>query len=71
MTAVRVGVWFANWVAAGAGKPHYLVTDDDVPPALTSSVTFYAVEADGQLTTKAKVSIGQGGIAGDTLRPTG
>jgi 6-phosphogluconolactonase (cycloisomerase 2 family) len=35
-----------------------------VPPALTSSVTFYAVGADGQLTTKAKVSTGQGGIAG-------
>jgi hypothetical protein len=64
LTAVLVGVWVANGVAAGAGKPHYLVTNDDVPPALTSSVTFYAEGADGQLTTKAKVSIGQGGIAG-------
>jgi 6-phosphogluconolactonase (cycloisomerase 2 family) len=64
LTAVLVGVWVANGVAAGAGKPHYLVTNDDVPPALTSTVTFYAAGADGQLTTKAKVSIGQGGIAG-------
>jgi hypothetical protein len=64
LTAVLLGVCVANGVAAGAGKPHYLVTNDDVPPALTSSVTFYAVGADGQLTTKAKVSIGQGGIAG-------
>jgi hypothetical protein len=64
LTAVLVGVCVANGVAAGVGKPHYLVTNDDVPPALTSSVTLYAVGADGQRTTKAKVSIGQAGIAG-------
>ena len=63
-TASLVGLCAVSGVAVGAGTPHYLVTNDDVPPALISSVTFYAVRADGELTTKAKVSIGQGGIAG-------
>ncbi len=64
MTAVLAGVWLAGGVAAGAGKPHYLVTNDDVPPVLSSSVTFYTVAADGTLTMKAKVLTGRGGIAG-------
>jgi len=54
----------ANRSALGAGKPHYLVTNDDVPPALNTSVTFYTVETDGLLAMKAKVLTGRGGIAG-------
>ena len=45
----------ADASALGAGKPHYLVTNDDVPPALATSVTFYAVGSSGLLTMKAKV----------------
>jgi 6-phosphogluconolactonase (cycloisomerase 2 family) len=54
----------ADASALGAGKPHYLVTNDDVPPALATSVTFYAVGSSGLLTMKAKVLAGRGGIAG-------
>jgi hypothetical protein len=64
MTALAVGVWLASGTAAGAGKPHYLVTNDDVPPVLSSSVTFYTVAADGTLTLKTKVLTARGGIAG-------
>ena len=64
MTAVLVGVCFTSGVAAGAPKPHYVVTNDDVPPVLSSSVSFFAVAADGTLTLKAKVITGRGGIAG-------
>jgi 6-phosphogluconolactonase (cycloisomerase 2 family) len=62
--AVLVGVCVASGVAVGASKPHYVITNDDVPPALATSVTFYTVEANGLLTMKAKVLIGRGGIAG-------
>jgi len=64
VTAVLVGVCVASGFAAGAGKPHYLVTNDDVPPALATSSTFYTVGAGGLLTIKAKVLLGRGGIAG-------
>jgi 6-phosphogluconolactonase (cycloisomerase 2 family) len=64
VTAVLVGVCVASGFAAGAAKPHYVVTNDDVPPVLSSSVTFYTVAADGTLTMKAKVLTGRGGIAG-------
>jgi hypothetical protein len=57
-------VCVATGLAAGATKHHYLVTNDDVPPALASSVTFYTVGTDGLLTMKAKVLTGRGGIAG-------
>jgi 6-phosphogluconolactonase (cycloisomerase 2 family) len=61
---VLFGVWIASGFAAGAGKPHYLVTNDDIPPATSSSVTFYTVGTDGTLTLKGHVRTGQGGIAG-------
>jgi 6-phosphogluconolactonase (cycloisomerase 2 family) len=64
MTAVLLWVCFASGLAMGAGKPHYLVTNDDVPPALATSVTFYAMAADGVLTMKGKVLTGKGGIGG-------
>ena len=61
--AMLLWVCVATGLAAGAAKPHYLVTNDDVPPALASSVTFYTVGTDGLLTMKAKVLTGRGGIA--------
>jgi 6-phosphogluconolactonase (cycloisomerase 2 family) len=64
MTVALVGVCVASGFAVGAGKPHYLITNDDVPPALSTSVTFYTVGANGQLTMKAKVLTGRGGIGG-------
>jgi len=53
----------ASGVALGATKPHYVVTNDDVPPSLTSSVSFYAVAENGVATYKTKISDGSG-IAG-------
>src|SRR5271169_3118117 len=63
-TAVLLWVCVATGLAVGAAKPHYVVTNDDVPPALASSVTFYTVGTNGRLTMKAKVLTGRGGIAG-------
>src|SRR5271169_262233 len=63
-TAVLLWVCVATGLAVGAAKPHYVVTNDDVPPALASSVTFYTVGTDGRLTMKSKVLTGRGGIAG-------
>ncbi|MGD0179141.1 MAG: hypothetical protein ABSC15_04940 [Terriglobales bacterium] len=55
---------FVSGFAVGADQPHYVVTNDDVPPSLATSVTFYTVATDGQLTLKTKILTGQGGIAG-------
>jgi sugar lactone lactonase YvrE len=67
--AVLFGVCVVSGLAFGAGKPHYVVANDDVPPQLISSVTFYAVGTNGLLTLKEKVPIGQGGIAGGYFGP--
>jgi len=64
VTALLTGICLASGLAAGAGKPHYVVTNDDVPPALATSATFFTVGTDGLLTMKAKVLTGRGGIAG-------
>jgi 6-phosphogluconolactonase (cycloisomerase 2 family) len=63
-TAVMIGVGFASGIALGASKPHYVVTNDDVPAPLATSVTFFTVETNGLLKMKAKVLTGRGGIAG-------
>jgi len=63
-TAILLGLGLASGSALGAGKPHYIVTNDDVPPVLPSSVSFFTVAADGNLTLKQKVLTGRGGIAG-------
>ena len=63
LTTVLLGICTGG-SAFGASGPHYLVTNDDVPPELISSVSFYTVAADGLLTKKAKVLIGEGGIGG-------
>jgi hypothetical protein len=59
-----VGICVASGPAVGAGKPHYVITNDDVPAPLATSVTFYSVGANGLLTMKGKVLTGRGGIAG-------
>jgi sugar lactone lactonase YvrE len=64
VTAVLVGICAVSALASGAGKPHYLVTNDDVLSPLTSTATFYTVGTNGLLTMKGKVSLGMGGIAG-------
>jgi 6-phosphogluconolactonase (cycloisomerase 2 family) len=64
VAAALVSVCIASAPAAGAGKPHYIITNDDVPAPLATSVTFYSVGANGLLTVKGKVLTGRGGIAG-------
>ncbi len=63
LALILIGIC-ASGVAFGVGKPHYVVTNDDVPPNLITSVSFYTVAPNGLLTLKAKVLIGEGGIAG-------
>ncbi len=62
LNIILIGIC-ASGVALGASKPHYVVTNDDVPPSLISTVSFYSVAPSGLLTFKAKVLIGDGGIA--------
>ena len=57
-------VIFASGFALSADNPHYVITNDDVPPPLVSSVTLYNIGAQGQLTRKGKVLTGRGGIGG-------
>jgi 6-phosphogluconolactonase (cycloisomerase 2 family) len=64
MTVVLVGVCVASGFAAAAGKPHYIVTNDDVPPINPTSVSFYTVGSNGLLTLKAKLPTGGIGIGG-------
>jgi len=64
VTTVLVGLFLASGFALGAGIPHYVIANDDMPPELATSVTFFTVGTNGQLTMKAKVLIGRGGIAG-------
>ena len=62
--AVLAAVCVACGVAVAASNPHYVIANDDIPPALATSVSFYTVGADGLLTMRAKVLTGGGGIAG-------
>ncbi len=64
VASALVGICVATGPAAATGKPHYVVTNDDVPAPLATSVTFYSVGANGLLTMKQKVLTGRGGIAG-------
>jgi len=64
VTAALVGVCLASGVALGAGKPHYVIANDDVPAPLATSVTFYTIGTNGLLTLKTKVLTGRGGIGG-------
>jgi len=51
-------------VAAAAPRPHYVITNDDVPPRSPTSVTFYSAGTNGLLTLKKTVQTGGIGIAG-------
>jgi 6-phosphogluconolactonase (cycloisomerase 2 family) len=62
--AVLVCICLANTFAAAAGTPHYVVTNDDVPPFFLSGVSFYNVGAGGVLTLKEEVQTGASGIGG-------
>ena len=62
--AALIGLCIASGFAVSASKPHYVVTNDDVPPQNPTSVTFYTVNAGGLLTMKKKVLTGGIGIAG-------
>jgi len=62
--AVLIAVCVASGFAVDTSKPHYVITNDDVPPQHATSVTFYTVNADGFLKMKEKVLTGGIGIAG-------
>jgi 6-phosphogluconolactonase (cycloisomerase 2 family) len=64
IAALLVLICVAGGFSVGATKPHYIVTNDDVPPRDPTSVTFYTVAADGLLTLKKQVKTGGIGIAG-------
>ena len=64
VASALIGICVVTVPAAGTGKQHYVVTNDDVPAPLATSVTFYNVAANGLLTMKGKVLTGRGGIAG-------
>jgi sugar lactone lactonase YvrE len=62
--AVLIAVCVASGFAVDTSKPHYVITNDDVPPQHATSVTFYTVNADGFLKMKEQVLTGGIGIAG-------
>jgi 6-phosphogluconolactonase (cycloisomerase 2 family) len=59
-----VWVCAASGLAAAAGTPHYVITNDDVIPFFMSGVTFYTVDSNGLLTLKQLVQTGGSGIGG-------
>src|ERR1700677_1445607 len=60
-----LGVCVTCGYAAAAGKPHYVITNDDVfGEGRDSTVTFYTVGANGLLNLTGDVSVGFGGIGG-------
>jgi 6-phosphogluconolactonase (cycloisomerase 2 family) len=64
LAAVLVALCIVSGVAVGANKPHYLITNDDVPPPFATNVTIYTVDANGILKLKTKVPTGGIGIGG-------
>jgi hypothetical protein len=64
VSAILLAFCFATGFAIAADKPHYLITNDDVPPSFSNSVTLYAIGTNGQLTTKGKAVVEEGGIGG-------
>jgi 6-phosphogluconolactonase (cycloisomerase 2 family) len=62
--ALLLGACIVNGVAVGADQPHWVVTNDDVPPRVATSLSFFAIGMSGQLTLKNRVLLGTGGIAG-------
>ena len=65
-----LGLGLIATTAAAAGPPHYLITNDDLSGNYyKNSLTFYTIEANGQLTLKQQVLIGITGIAGGYFPP--
>lgn len=63
--AIVAGICLLSVIATAAGSPHYLITNDDRSGNFFSnSLTFYTIEADGQLTLKQQVLIGVTGLPG-------
>lgn len=60
-TAALVWICAATGLAAGAGQPHYLVTNDDAP--FINGVTFYKIGTNGLLALQQQVLTGGSGIA--------
>lgn len=64
MYALLVALCVSSGIAAAAGGTRYVVTNDDVPPRSPTSVSFFTIELDGQLTAKGTLLTGGVGIAG-------
>src|SRR5579863_6741876 len=64
VAAVLAAVCVASGFAVGAGKPHYLVTNDDSAGFSSSTVTIYTVGTNGLPTMKGQVSTNGKGIVG-------
>jgi 6-phosphogluconolactonase (cycloisomerase 2 family) len=64
VAAVLLGLCVAGGFAVASDEPHYIFTNDDVPPSFMTGVTFFAVATSGLLTMNDKISTGQGGIGG-------
>jgi hypothetical protein len=63
--AVLFCLCLASNFAAAASKPHYVITNDDVPPILLSSVSFYTISGNGgSLTLQGSVQTSGEGIGG-------
>src|ERR1700722_12434864 len=62
---LAAGVCLLGGTATAANPPHYLITNDD-PSAnfFPNTLTFYTIEANGQLTLKQQVMIGVTGAQG-------
>src|SRR6202050_1269784 len=64
ISLILLAFCLATGFAVAADKPHYLITNDDVPPTFENSVTFYAIGTNGQLTMQTRATISEGGIGG-------
>src|SRR5579863_10407133 len=64
VAAVLAAVCVASGFAVGAGKPRYVITNDDAAGFSSSTVTIYTVGANGLLTMKGPVSTNGKGIVG-------
>lgn len=63
--ATIVGLIFGfNSFAAAASSPHYLVTNDDLPPFFLSGVSFYTIGPGGLLKFDTEVQTGGSGAGG-------
>jgi 6-phosphogluconolactonase (cycloisomerase 2 family) len=62
--AALVLVFLTCGLASAASDPHYVITNDDVPPFFLSGLSFYNVGPTGVLTFQQEVTTGGSGIGG-------